>query len=237
MARMSLAEVQNVKVSGDVKTSVVYRENVVIGPDLNYVLSDSSLDWTGSSGLGWYNLSGRTKTGTPDTFKVTVERFRVSSDSGTTWTTINDGSVEFDIASVNTNSAVANYSAGNIALGTYNSIEYTISATCRVQGYILDAVGATDYYTSTTESNGTNSTTSFDINNPPSDYGEAALTILGCSEGDSFAVTHTVELIIEKGVNRKLNIDFDVADNLELYSGEGSYRLRPAAPTVTVSLE
>ena len=57
----SLAEVQNVKVSGTVRTTEI---GGLTTPKVVYVLSDSSLDWTGSSGLGWFNLGGCANTGT-----------------------------------------------------------------------------------------------------------------------------------------------------------------------------
>jgi hypothetical protein len=178
-------------------------------------------------------------TGTPLIYKVTLNRFRISTDNGVTWTTIKDQAVEFDIASVTAGAAVGNFFAGAIDAGTYNALEHTVSATFKMQGYIIDAIGGTDYYTSTTAANGTNSTANFDVNNPPPDYGEASITVEGFNAGDNLPVTtETVNIVIEPGINRKVNIDFDVTNTLGLYNiGGGAYQLMPVQPTVTVSTE
>lgn len=178
-------------------------------------------------------------TGTPSVYKVTLKRFRISSDNGATWTTVKEGTVEFDIASVDAGATVGNFFAGSIIPGTYNRIEHTISATFKMEGYIIDAVGTTDYYTSTTAANGTNSMENFDINNPPADYGEASITVFGYNEGEDLpAGAEAVNIVVEKGVARKVNINFDVTNTLNLYNmGGGVFRLMPGEPTVTVSVE
>jgi len=178
-------------------------------------------------------------TGTPTAYKVTLSRFRISSDGGTTWTTIKEEDVEFDIASADAGAAVGTFFASTFQPGTYDTIEHIHSATFKLQGYIIDAVGGDDYYTSTTAANGTASTASFDVNNPPSDYGEATITIYGYSEGDSLpAETETVNIVIVKDATQKINIDFDVSNTLALYDiGLGSYQLMPAPPSVTISTE
>ena len=178
-------------------------------------------------------------TGTPAVYKVTLERLRISSDGGTTWTTIKEEDVEFDIASEDAGAAVGNFFAGTFQPGTYDTIEHRHSATFTMQGFIIDAVGNDDYYTSTTAANGTASTTNFDVNNPPADYGETAITIYNYNEGDSLpAETEAVSINIIKGATQKINIDFDVSDTLAIYDvGGGSYQLMPAPPTVTITVE
>ncbi len=178
-------------------------------------------------------------TSTPLVYKVTLERFRISTDGGATWTTVIEADVEFDIASANAGAAVGNFFAGNFDPGTYDTIEHIPSATFNMQGYIIDAVGTDDYYTSTTGANGTASTTSFDVNNPPSDYGEASIVIYGYNAGDSLpAVEEAVNIVIVKGATQKINMDFDVTNTLALYDmGGGSYQLMPAPPSVTITTE
>ncbi|MDP8230024.1 MAG: hypothetical protein P9L93_02855 [Candidatus Gorgyraea atricola] len=178
-------------------------------------------------------------TGTPLVYKVTLERFRISTDTGATWTTVREADIEFDIASSSAGAAVGNFFAGSFQPGTYDTIEHTSSSTFNMQGYIIDAVGTDDYYTSTTGANGTASTTSFDVNSPPSDYGEASIIIYSYNAGDSLpAVEETVSIAIIKGATQKINIDFDVTNTLALYDvGGGSYQLMPAPPTVTITTE
>ncbi len=178
-------------------------------------------------------------TGTPSVYKVTVKKFRISSDGGTTWATIKDESVEFDIASADVGAAVGSFFAGTFQPGTYNMIEHTPGATFKIKGYIIDGVSTTDYYTSTTAANGTASTTSFDPDNPPSDYGEATITAYGYSEGDSLpAETQAVDIVIKKGANQKINIDFEVSNTLALYNtGPSTYQLMPAQPSASISVE
>jgi hypothetical protein len=107
-----------------------------------------------------------------------------------------------------------------------------------MQGYVLNAVGSTDYYTCSTGSNGTCSTDNFDPDNPPSDYSEAEITAHGYTKGEYFAPeTKTVDIVVERGVNRKVNIDFDVSNTLAVYNIAGTYQLMPQPPTVTVSVE
>lgn len=178
-------------------------------------------------------------TGTPLIYKVTVNRFRISSDGGTTWTTVKDEAAEFDIASATAGAAVGNFFGGAVTPGTYNRVENRVSATFKMQGYILDAVGTTDYYTSTTAANGTSSTANFNVNNPPADYGEGSIVVQGYNAGDNLPVTQeTVNIVVKSGQPNKVNIDFNVTNTLALYDvGGGTYRLMPAPPTVTVTPE
>lgn len=177
-------------------------------------------------------------TGTPLVYKVTVNRFRISSDGGATWTTVKDQAVQFDIASATAGAAVGNFFAGAIDPGTYNKIENRVLATFNMQGYILNAVGTTDYYTSTTGTNGTSSTATFDVNSPPADYGEASITVYGYTAGDNLPVTQeTVNMVVVRGQPKKVNIDFNVTNTLALYNVGGTYQLMPGQPTVTVTEE
>ena len=186
-----------------------------------------------------YAQPAPTATGDPLVYKVTLNIFRISSDGGSTWTTVSNTPTEFDIASVTAGQAVGNLFGGSLTPGTYDRIEHTPSASFKMQGYIIDAVGGTDYYTSTTGSNGTNSTANFDVNNPPSDYGEATIVVYSYSAGDSLpAVEETVNIVVKFGVSQKVNIDFDVSNTLALYDvGGGSYQLMPAPPTATITTE
>ena len=176
---------------------------------------------------------------TPSVYKVTINRFRLSSDGGVTWITVSDSSTEFDIASVNAGAAVGNFFGGSIQPGTYNRYERTVSATFKMQGFMLNAVGVNDYYTSTTTANGTNFTANFDQNNPPADYGEATITIFGYNQGDSLpAEQEIVNIALQSGATKKVNIDFNVTNTLALYNiGGGAYQIMPAPPRVTVTVE
>ena len=176
---------------------------------------------------------------TPSVYKVTINRFRLSSDGGVTWITVSDSSTEFDIASVNAGAAVGNFFGGSIQAGTYDRYERTVSATFKMQGFMLNAVGVNDYYTSTTAANGTNFTANFDQNNPPADYGEATITIFGYNQGDSLpAEQEIVNIALQSGATKKVNIDFNVTNTLALYNiGGGAYQLMPVAPRVTVTIE
>jgi hypothetical protein len=172
---------------------------------------------------------------------VTIEKFRISSDGGSTWTTVSDEDVEFDIAAKNAGEVVGNFFAGAIAPGTYNRIEHTISQTFTMQGYVYYSTTNRTYYT---DPNGTNGTSSVSGNvNDTSlmpGYGEADITVPG-EDGNPrttpMVEEEAVNIVVEKGVTRKVNIDFDVTDTLALYDVAGTYQLMPQAPTVTVSVE
>ena len=178
-----------------------------------------------------------TATGTPSIYWVTIKKFRVYD--GTNWITVKEEDVSFDIASATAGQAVGNFFSGSFTPGTYTMIEVTPSATFSMRGYIIDAVGTTDYYTSTTGANGMNSTTSFNVNNPPSDYGEGGITVYGYTQGAALAANQeNVNIVVERGVSKKVKVQFNVANTLALYDvGGGSYQLMPAQPTVTQTIE
>jgi len=181
-----------------------------------------------------YGQPAPTDTGTPLVYKVTLKKLRISQDGGTNWTTVREEDVEFDIASINVGAVVGNFFSGTLTPGTYDTIEHTSSASFRMQGYLIDAVGGTDYYTSTTAGNGTNSTANFDANNPPSDYGEAKITVYDETEDAAMTPeTSTVSIPIEEGVSKRVRISFDVTNTLALYTNQ----LMPGPPTVTISVE
>jgi len=180
-------------------------------------------------------------TGTPSVYEVTQRNFYISSDGGYTWKLVKAEAATFDIAAVASGEAAGNFFAGSFTPGTYNKIKFECCATFRMRGYV--AYGGTTYYTSTTASNGTASTTTFDPRNPPSDYGIASITVPKSateqySEGEFMpAEEKSINIVIKKGANSKINMDFDISKSLALYNFGGSYRLMPAPPSVTVSVE
>jgi len=182
-------------------------------------------------------------TGTPSVYEVTQRNFYISSDGGSTWKLVKAEARTFDIAAVASGEAAGNFFAGSFTPGTYNKIKFECCATFRMKGYV--DYGGTTYYTSTTASNGTASitTSAFDPSNPPSDYGIASITTPKeegeYSEGEFMpAEEKSINIVIKKGANSKINMDFDISESLALYDfGGGSYRLMPAPPSVTVSVE
>jgi len=174
--------------------------------------------------------------GTPSVYKVTLKKFRVYN--GTTWITLKEQDTTFDIASAQSaGQIVGNFFTGTIIPGTYSQVEITPSASFTMKGYVT--CNGTTYYTSTTASNGTNSTADFDINNPPSDYGEAKITIYGYSEDDEMPPEQkNVNVVIKKGVTQTIKILFNVKNKLGLYEvGGGEKRLLPLPPIVTVNVQ
>ncbi len=181
------------------------------------------------------------ETGTPSVYEVTQRNFYISSDGGTTWKLVRAEAATFDIAAVASGEAAGNFFAGSFTPGTYNKVKFECCATFRMKGYV--DYGGKTYYTSTTASNGTASTTSFDPSNPPSDYGIASITVPKSpteqySKGEFMpAEEKSINIVIKKGANSKINMDFDISESLALYNFGGSYQLMPAPPSVTVSVE
>ena len=178
-----------------------------------------------------WGQGGLVTTGTPVVYEVTIQKFEISQDGGQTWVTLSDASATFDLAQVSTGKAVGNYLSQNgIQAGTYNAVRITISSTFTIKGYVF--YNGLYYYTSP---GGTKTTSSWNDNNPPGDYGQQA--VQPPDSGDTFTdvdTSHT--LTIEPGTTTKISISFDVTGKLGLFN-IGGYQLLPTPPTVHVTVE
>lgn len=78
-------------------------------------------------------------TGTPDVYKVTINKFEISSNNGTTYTEIGSGGLIFNIAAANAGATVGTYFSSGSPLSpstTYNRMRVTISCTFQLRGCV-----------------------------------------------------------------------------------------------------
>ena len=157
-------------------------------------------------------------------------RVEFSKDSGTTWSkTVGTKTQEFDIASVNVNTAVGNYLSGVPVLEpnvTYNAVRVTISETFKMKGEVVN--GGTFYTTAA----GSTSTKS-------SDLAEGSYTITQCNNlpsgtnsvsGGQCLDERTADLRTDGSGNLAMSVCFDVSAGLALNS---SNELEVGSPSIT----
>lgn len=79
-------------------------------------------------------------TGQPDVYRVTINKFEMSSDNGSNYTEIGSGGLTFNIASVSAGAQVGQYfSTGSSPLSpntTYNRMRITVSCTFAIRGCV-----------------------------------------------------------------------------------------------------
>lgn len=174
-------------------------------------------------------------TATPVVYKVTVQKFEASTDGGTTWITIKQQNQEMDIASVTAGQVAAGYVSGiGIPIGTYNRIRVTVSATFKMQGFAYYASDNRTYFTTA----GGDSSVAGNVSDTAqfTSYGELSITIPGQTQIQSEFNLSGSTMTIAKGINRKVTVNFDVANTLVLDDTSGTVDFYPAQPTVTQTI-
>jgi len=187
--------------------------------------------------LAFYgNCSAQTKvaTGTPEVYIVTLNGLQVSSDGGATWTTVNDQSLTFDIASVTAGATVGNYASTSLPAGAYNRVRPTLSATFTMRGYVNYA-GNTYFTTAAGVSNVAGTET--DTDNMPG-YANMDIIIPGYTAGQNLSTADVpamnVSMTIVQGTSQQVTIKFDVTNKLALYDDLDLY---PDTPVVTATMQ
>ena len=172
---------------------------------------------------------------TPTVYKLTMQKFEVSSDKGTTWTTLQQKNQEIDIASVNAGQVAAGYvSDAAMAVGVYNRIRVTISATFTMQGFAYYTSQNTTYFTTASGISsiaGNVSNTSLMTN-----YGQLSITIPGQTQLSSTFDLSSTPIVIAQGKTQKVTVSFDVTSTLTLDDTSGLVNFYPSEPTVTQTI-
>ncbi len=78
-------------------------------------------------------------TGQPDVYQVTINKFEMSSNNGSTYTEIGSGGLTFNIASVSAGAQVGTYFSSGSTLSpstTYNRMRVTVGCTFAIQGCV-----------------------------------------------------------------------------------------------------
>lgn len=166
--------------------------------------------------------------GTPDVYKVTIKKFEISNDNGTTFTELGSGGLIFDIAAVNAGAAVGTYfssSAPLLANTTYNRMRVTVNCTFTLKG----CVGA-----SCTQS-GTNAPGA-----APAVESSFTIPVSACPTGEFVSTSPAVAFITNASGGLQLTMKFDVTNALALYAagelGPGStVQILPGSPSVNVT--
>ena len=156
------------------------------------------------------------------TYTVTVTMVEVSKDSGTTYTTVFNGSQSINIASVSAGAVAAGLVSGvTMDAGTYDRIRVTIGGTLQLKGYVNN--GATTIFTdgSTFSTNGAAADT------PGGTYAVSSFAI----PADSRTSTQTVSIPVQPGGAPTVSVAFDTSSVLTQSGGTPSV----GAPIVTVT--
>lgn len=181
-----------------------------------------------------------TSTATPQTYEITMNRIRLYNSDTSSWVTVAEGDLTFDIASASAGSVIGSYISGaSIPDGTYTQVEPRLKRDMGIQ--VSGSLSGTTYYTTT-------STTSI-----PGGLGNAIVASTNQSQfakgtmqvpssvpgvsGDYF--TNTINLspsiVIKQGEAKKLRVKFDVtgAATFDDSPGGGTVICYPTAPSVT----
>lgn len=186
-----------------------------------------------------YTLRGSAQ---PAEYTVTMKKFEVSQDNGTTIVTIKDTTSSFDIASANAGATVGSWFAGTqLQPGTYNWSRRTVDATFHMQGYVT--YSGNTYYTSTNTVDGPHvnhvASGSFDPNSPPADYAavdiDAGAPGGGASDLVDTDTSHPITIAV--GGTTTISLTFDTNNTLMLLEDTGgTFYFMPAQPTVTFTI-
>ncbi len=161
------------------------------------------------------------------TYQVTVTKVELSSNGGSTFTTIFSGSQTINIAAVDAGAVAASLASG-VALdsGTYTHVRVTLGATLLFKGYVNN--GATTIYTDGGTDTGAFSTNGSAANTPGSDYAVGTITI---PEANRTNTTTGLSITMRPGQSPTVQIKFDTSGVLTQSGGIPS--LNP--PTITIT--
>lgn len=152
------------------------------------------------------------------TYTVTITKIEVSTDQGTTYTTVFSGSQAINIASVGANTVAAGLVSGaSLDAGTYDRLRVTIGDTLQLKGFRNTGGGATDY---------TNGTTFNTVagDSAGSDYAVSSFTIDAANRVQTF----TISIVVKPGGSPRCTVKFDTQSVI----GAG-YTISPPAVSVT----
>ncbi len=196
-----------------------------------------------------YSVYGATGYGTPEIYRITISKVELYNSTTSSWVTVGEGELTFNIASVNAGEIVGSYvSSKSIPEGVYTKDRVTVSRTISIKS--TGTIGATTYYTTATTVSGPDGTQAVLASTNSSDYGEGTLKSPETSQGEHYNVigeyftdtsTFSQPLVVKKGTTKKIRIKFDVTnavtfDDTDGISGNGNDICYPNAPTVTVEV-
>jgi len=111
------------------------------------------------------------------TFTVDMTKIEISSDSGTTYTTIFEGNTSVNIASADAGAAISSLIQDvTLKNGLYDCVRATVGDTLLMRGYVNDPDAVTTLYTDG-DSNDDAFTGTAGLDSPGGDYAVSAFTI------------------------------------------------------------
>lgn len=161
------------------------------------------------------------------TYSVTITRIEVSTDGGSTYTTIFSGSQAVNIASVSAGATVAGLANGvSLEAGTYNVVRVTLGSTLLLKGYVNN--GATTIFTNGGTDGAGFSTNTSAANTPGSTYAISTFTI---PEASRTATITGLSIVLVKDANTTVTVKFDTAGVITQSGGTPSV----GAPSVSIT--
>lgn len=182
------------------------------------------------------NISYGDGTGTPETYKVSLAKFELSSDGGSTYITIFEGTSDYmDIASVTAGQSAGNFLSGLSVLdGTYTHVRVTPSSVMKMKGSAVS--GATTYYT-TAGTTAVGAHTGSTATTTAANLAEGTMTL---SAGTITATVNALSpnITVKNGVaNHSVRVSFNVSDTLDMYDNGGNEAFLPGVPSVTMTVQ
>ncbi len=176
------------------------------------------------SGAAWCEAASGNADGT---YTVTVTQIEMSSDGGSTYTTVFSGSQAINIASVSAGATAAGLvKAADLATGTYTRLRVTIGANLLLKGYVNNG-SQTIFTNGGTGSDGFSTNTNA-ADTPGGTYATSTFTV----PADNRINTMTVSIPVSRDVSATAVVKFDVSGVITQAGGIPSV----GAPVVTVTV-
>lgn len=174
--------------------------------------------------------SAQDATARPDVYRVTLRKMEFSTNNGTTWVTLKEEDLTFNMSDVAAGASVGNYISGaGLPVGTYNRMRVTVSCTMALKGEITNA-GITYR---TTAAGGTCQTPP----GPCGAAGEANFTAPAaiCPTGNFVATSPAgaISFTVEENKSVTVFVDINTDQALALFGGG----LFPGSPTVNMTIQ
>ena len=153
-------------------------------------------------------------TGRPDLYEITLKKIEFSTDNGTTWTTLKEADLTFNLTDINAGAIAGRYiSGGTLPVGTYNRVRVTVGCTMRLQGTLTN--GGVTYSTTAAGATCANPPTACAAAVPANFTAPAAICPAGTMQMTSPA--GAIQFTVEEGKAITVAVDLNTNQALALF--------------------
>ena len=163
------------------------------------------------------------------TYTVTITKIELSKDSGSTFTTVFEGSQAVNLRAVNAGAVAAGLVSGvTLEQGTYNTVRTTIGQNLLLKGYVNNAGAGTSIYTDGGTDGAAFTAVAGLDNTTAADYSISTFSIPAASQTSTLG---GFSIAVQPGAAHTVTVKFDTAGVITQAAGIPSV----GAPSVTVT--